>query len=112
MQRILVKLKELSADERRLKRYVKQLEILANLRNLQQEAIKQTEAMALTYDIKKDIRYQQGREEGEAKGKAAGKAAGEKNKQFEIALNMKQEGLSINLITKLTGLSQAQIEQL
>jgi hypothetical protein len=39
---------------------VKPLEILSNLRNLQALIIKQLEIMALTYDIEKDIRFQQG----------------------------------------------------
>jgi hypothetical protein len=65
---ILTKLRQLSGvggipDERKLRRYVRQIEILANLRNLQPQVIRYTEAMALTYDIKSDVRYQQGREE-------------------------------------------------
>ena len=66
---ILRKLRQLSTEERKLKRYVRQIEILANLRNLQPQIIKHTKTMALTYDIKKDVRYQQGREEGKAEGK-------------------------------------------
>lgn len=64
--------------------------------------------MALTYDIKKDIRYQQGKEEG----KVEGKVEGEEKKQFEIARNMKQEGLSLELIAKLTGLTEDQLQKL
>lgn len=60
---ILRKLQQLTANERKLRRYVRQIEILANLRDLQPQIIQYTEAMALTYDIKTDIRYQQGREE-------------------------------------------------
>ncbi|MFP4342473.1 MAG: hypothetical protein ACLFQO_18660, partial [Cyclobacteriaceae bacterium] len=56
LNRILHKLQELSANERLLKKYIKQLEILSHLRNLQEETIKQSEAMAITYDIKKDVR--------------------------------------------------------
>ena len=65
---ILRKLQQLTgtsaaSDERKLRRYVRQIEILANLRDLQPQIIKHTKTMALTYDIKKDVRYQQGREE-------------------------------------------------
>lgn len=60
---ILGKLQQLADDERKLKRYVRQIEILANLRDLQSQVIQYTETMALTYDIKTDIRYQQGRKE-------------------------------------------------
>ncbi len=42
---------------------VKQLEILSTLRKLQSKIINQLQRMPFTYDIKNDIRYQQGREE-------------------------------------------------
>ena len=48
----------------RLKRYIKQLEILSNLRNLQELTIKISEKMALVYDLKTDVRYRQGIEQG------------------------------------------------
>jgi predicted transposase/invertase (TIGR01784 family) len=41
-----------------------------------------------------------------------GEARGEANKAREIARNLKQEGLSIALIAKTTGLSEVEIEQL
>ena len=65
---ILRKLKSLTNDERKLKRYVRQLEILSNLRDLQPITIKYTEAMPITYNIEKDVRYQQGVEKGLEKG--------------------------------------------
>ncbi|WKN45080.1 hypothetical protein [Tunicatimonas pelagia] len=57
---ILRKLQALTNNERKLRRYVRQLEILSNLRDLQKETIKHTEAMPITYNIEDDIRYQQG----------------------------------------------------
>jgi predicted transposase/invertase (TIGR01784 family) len=86
------------------------------LRNLQEETIKQSEAMAITYDIKKDVRYQQGREEGilegKEKGKKEGKEEGEEKKQLEIARNMKKAGMSVEQIAEFTGLTQARIKKL
>ena len=61
----------LTNDERKLKRYVRQLEILSNLRDIQSLTIKYTEAMPITYDIKTDIRYQQGIEKGAKKKEEA-----------------------------------------
>jgi predicted transposase/invertase (TIGR01784 family) len=49
---------------------------------------------------------------GEARGEAKGRAEGETAKATEIAQNMKQEGLDIALIAKLTGLSESAIERL
>ena len=46
-----------------MKRYIKQLEILSNLRNLQKLTIKISEKMALVYDLKTDVRYKQGIEQ-------------------------------------------------
>ncbi len=52
--------------------------------------------MPITYDIKKDPLYQEGRQEG----------------IFETALNMKKAGFSIDNIIKVTGLTKAKIDQL
>lgn len=62
---ILEKLKSLSIDTLRLEKCIKQLEVLSNLRKLQSEIIKQLEIMALTYDLKNDIRFQQGQLQGQ-----------------------------------------------
>jgi predicted HTH domain antitoxin len=43
---------------------VRQLEIISKLRKLQAKVIKSLNIMALTYDIKNDIRYKEGKEEG------------------------------------------------
>ncbi len=61
---ILRKLKSLTNDERKLRRYVRQLEILSNLRDLQPATIKYAEAMPITYNLETDVRYQQGIEKG------------------------------------------------
>ena len=61
---ILRKLQGLANNERKLRRYVRQLEVLSNLRDLQKETIKFTEAMPITYNIETDVRYQQGIEKG------------------------------------------------
>lgn len=92
LNRILHKLQELSDNDRLLKKYIKQLEILSHLRNLQEETIKQSEAMAITYDIKKDVRYQQGKEEGKLEGKLEGKEEGKLEGKKEGKLEGKLEG--------------------
>ncbi|MCE2991487.1 MAG: Rpn family recombination-promoting nuclease/putative transposase [Candidatus Jidaibacter sp.] len=55
---------------------------------------------------------QKGREEGLQKGLQKGKAEGEKNKALEIARGMISEGLSTDLIFKVTGLSEKEIREL
>ncbi len=94
---ILRKLQQLAGNQRKLSRYVRQIEILANLRELQPQVIKHTETMALTYDIKTDIRYQQGREE-------------EKN---ETIVALLKSGLLTNeQIAEVTDASLEQVDQI
>ena len=45
-------------------------------------------------------------------GEARGKAEGSRQAKLETAKLMKEEKLSLNLITKITGLSQAEVEAL
>ncbi len=64
---IILKLKDKSKNIQNLQKIIFQLEILSNLRNLQSEIVKQISAMPITFDIKKDLRYRQGKEEAEEK---------------------------------------------
>ena len=50
--------------------------------------------------------------EGEAIGEAKGRAEGESQKALEIARSMKSEGCDSGFISKITGLSSAEIERL
>ena len=49
---------------------------------------------------------------GLVRGLAEGEARGSRQKALETAKLMKEEKLSLNLITKITGLSQAEVEAL
>ena len=53
-----------------------------------------------------------GREEGLAKGLEKGRAEGLAEGRIEIARNMKEKGLAIELIAACSGLSPEEIEQL
>lgn len=65
---ILSKIKSITKPNLQQQKCVKQLEILSILRNLQTQIINRLEAMALTYNIEDDVRFQQGEEKGEKKG--------------------------------------------
>jgi hypothetical protein len=65
IQQIIKCLKDKTKNKRRLQKYIMQLEILSNLRNLQTEIIKQLSTMSIAYDVRTDLRYLQGKEEGE-----------------------------------------------
>src|SRR3712207_4997808 len=73
---ILGKLKEKAREEITLRKYIRQLSVLARLRNLTKETQKQVTDMGLLYDITKDDLYQEGltkgREEGIEKGREEG----------------------------------------
>jgi predicted transposase/invertase (TIGR01784 family) len=86
-----------------------QLEILSNLRNLQTQIVKQISAMPITFDIKKDLRYQQGKEEGIEEGIEKGIEKGiQKGRDEEIndvIRNARKNGISINLIADILNIS-------
>ena len=48
----------------RLEKFMRQLEVLSKLRNIQEETIKQISEMPLRYDLETDIRYLQGKAKG------------------------------------------------
>ena len=48
----------------------------------------------------------------ENKGRAEGRAEGEKQKQIEIAFNMKNRGMGIDVISEVTGLSEYELKKL
>ena len=54
----------------------------------------------------------EGIKEGEERGIKKGEKRGEKRKAIETAKKMKEEGLAVDLISKITGLSRKEIEKL
>jgi hypothetical protein len=68
IRKILTVLNKKVTNQQKLDKYIFQLEILSNLRNLQLTVTTQITAMSLNYDITKDIRFQQGIEKGEVIG--------------------------------------------
>ena len=60
---ILEKLNKKAKNERELFEYTTDLEILSGLRKLQSETKKQVDKMPILYDLKKDLRYKEGKRE-------------------------------------------------
>jgi predicted transposase YdaD len=81
-------------------KYITHLEILSNLRKLQYLVAEKISSMSIHYDIKKDLRYMQGKREGVWEEK------------LNLAKQAIKEGLEIALIMRLTGLSESEIERL
>jgi hypothetical protein len=107
VENILNKLKTIKIETLRREKCVKQLEILSNLRGLQQEIIKQLTNMALIYDLKTDLRYQQGKEEGKIEGKV--EATKELQHQM-IKRLLKKNILSIQEIAELVQVDVATVK--
>jgi hypothetical protein len=66
--KILVALQNKAKNQRALQKYIYQMELLANLRELQPLISHQITKMSINYDLSKDFRYNQGKTEGEAQG--------------------------------------------
>jgi hypothetical protein len=96
IEEIFIKLRMLQESNLNFQRSVRQLDMLSLLRGLQPLILKQEQKMALTLDIKNDLRYQQGTQE----------------RTLEIALEMLKEGLSNQIISRVTHLPEQQIEAL
>ncbi|MBF0458773.1 MAG: hypothetical protein HQK99_12865 [Nitrospirae bacterium] len=94
---ILSRLKELVPEETLRGKYVRQVEVLSQLRDLQDEVSKEAEAMALVYDLERDVRFKQGRErgmlEGTKRGVEKGKLEGLLEGKLEGKVEGKREGL-------------------
>jgi hypothetical protein len=65
IRQILEKLKGIGTDEITLRKYIRQLAILARLRNLTKETQKQIQDMGLTYNVTEDYLYQEGQKSRE-----------------------------------------------
>ncbi|GMT49846.1 MAG: hypothetical protein IEMM0008_1385 [bacterium] len=102
---ILSKLKQRIKEETRFSKYIRQLEVLSQLRDLQETILEEESKMAIIYDIEEDIRFKQGKIEGKVEGKVEGKA----EEKLRIIKKMSQQGLDLTLIAKVTGLSEKEI---
>lgn len=79
-----------------------------------EDRMKYDESIKVYRDRLAIIEYERrkGLAEGLAKGEAKGIAKGERNKQIEIACNLKRMGLATEAIAQATGLTPEAIEQL
>ncbi|MBF0536141.1 MAG: Rpn family recombination-promoting nuclease/putative transposase [Nitrospirae bacterium] len=68
IKKLLNRIMETVKEEVGRLKYIRQLEVLAQLRDLQENVCKEVRKMALVYDIERDVRYKQGMEKGMEKG--------------------------------------------
>ncbi|MBD5443792.1 MAG: hypothetical protein HDR34_10405 [Treponema sp.] len=66
----------------------------------------------MTWEMMLKERHDDGRDEGIAIGEKRGEKRGRAEGKIETARNMLKDGLSVDLITKYTGISAQQISEL
>ncbi len=119
-----VTLAQTANPEEALEQVAQQIEIIAD-KNIQSNIAAATyiiSGLTLSREIihrllrteimKESVTYQEILLEGEAKGEAKGKAEGKAEAAKQIALNMLNSGIAVDLITQFTGLSLEQIQKL
>ena len=115
VREILERLKALVKEETLQSKYIKQLEILSNLRDLQNYVGEEVDKMAFIFDLTKDYRFQQGRDKGREEGIEEGMEKGmEKGMEeglkegIELALEVKFGLDSLELIEKVKRIKDIQ----
>ena len=100
IRKILERLQAVADDPPKLQRYIRQLTILANLRNLREEIYQQIKTMPITYDITKDFLYQEGEQIGE-----------QKEKKETIVRMLRSGQLTVAQIAQFADVSEAFVNQ-
>ena len=121
----ITKLKEVPGELS--EKYFRKLFESAKIANFTgEEQLSYIESEKMKYDYENCIEYAEekgrekglekglakGREEGEAKGREEGEAKGIAEKARSVAVNMLSKGLSVELITECTGLSESEVKAL
>lgn len=96
VKEILGKLKLTAKGELALSKYIKQFEIISQLRGLQKIVEQEEKKMAITFDLEKDIRFKQGRRGGKLEGLCEGKREGKREGLCEGL----QKGIKVGLEIK------------
>ncbi len=91
IKKILIRLRELAANEQLLKKYVRHLAIISNLENLEESVIKISEKMEIM-DEKLFPSYQKGRKEGKREGKREGIKKGVAQAKTEAVIRQLRRG--------------------
>ena len=105
VSKILRKLKELNFSGLQLQQNIRQLEVLAKIKDLQTIVLEEERKMALEYDMETDIRFMQGRETGRKKGIEEGIEQGIERGIKKTAVGLLKAGVDLSIIRQATGLS-------
>lgn len=106
---IIKKLKKISGDETKLKRYITQLAGLSGLRNLEKDVLKQFKKMALDFEIEESYFFQEGLQEGIQEGIQEGR---QKQKREMIQNALQRSNMSVREIAQLLGVSEKLVREI
>ena len=109
---ILRKLKELNFSGLQLQQHIRQLEVLAKIKDLQTVVLEEERKMAFEYDMETDIRFMQGRETGRKTGIEEGIERGIEQGIKKTAVGLLKAGIDLDVIRKATGLSLKTLKEL
>ncbi|MBF0344855.1 MAG: hypothetical protein HQL06_11565, partial [Nitrospirae bacterium] len=97
LKELLSRIKDFVREETLRGKYIRQIEVMSQLRSIQKEVSKEVEDMALIFDIEQDIRFKQGLEkgllDGLEKGMLQGLAKGMVRGREEGLLEGQEKGL-------------------
>ncbi len=98
-KKIITKLQQLTGSESELLELLKQLELISLLRGVetQKQIIKQKETMPIIIDIRKDLRFKQGKLKGEKLGRLKGEKIG-----IELATKERNTAFATYLLKNTT----------
>ncbi|TAH30598.1 MAG: hypothetical protein EAZ06_02765 [Cytophagales bacterium] len=111
LEKIILTLKKINNNNIALEKYIRQILVLSRLRNLEEifyNTIENNMGTTFGINIKNDIFYKRGQMEG----KAEGEVEVEMQKSKQVAIKGIEKGFDNEMISELTGLSIAQIEQI
>ncbi len=100
-------LENLSKKDRVVERYMKEIERVNEDPEIREWISVEKDNMMIENSLKRQYR-----EEGIAEGREAGIAEGRKEKSMDMAKQLKEYGMDINTISKMTGLSVTDIEKI
>lgn len=112
LKEVLNGIHELDIGELSKDRYINQLRVLVQLRNLEQPLEEIMLKLSDFFKVERDPCYRIGERNGLKKGELKGELKGKEEAALTIARKLKSEGLSILLISKATNLSIDQIKKL
>ena len=94
--------------------FVKAFEKAEIAKYTERERIEYEESLKVYRDLKGviDTAFDEGKIEGKVEGKIEGKIEGKVERNFEVAKTLKENGISMEIIIKSTGLSKEQIDKL